>query len=187
MDSGASVDAGIPREQQSTPDLLLSKYDLLPDRHDNFLNKISKESFVVKYGDQPSVWKLLCNTGVLRRYAVVLPFYPEGCDRVIPIPFIIDTGAHGYMHLCKGAASKLREGEVLNDVYDPVNGDMFLLKGKLGRGVKFIDRPTASPLLQLHEESLRGDPRGNLLGIRTIDYFQLMPECDTGCIISHPD
>ena len=39
----------------------------------------------------------------LRRYAIVLPLQAGRSDDVIPIPFILDTGAPDFMYFCRTA------------------------------------------------------------------------------------
>lgn len=161
------------------PDILLNKYDLITDPDGNFFTKMSKEDFMTVYEDPPRVQRLCSSDGELCRYAIVLPLYPEGCDHVIPIPFIIDTGAPGYVRLCVGAIDKLREAGAIREKYNSVSGSMSKLKGSLVWGEKSIAEPVVGCLPKQYEltQSLEGDPRGNLLGILAIEHFQLMADC----------
>ena len=118
-----------------------------------------------KFGESPPLLKVFSpNQESIRRLAIVLPLQ-IGSSNVIPIPFIVDTGAPEFMYLGSGAVNELKEVKVVKYI---TGIHAFRLLGKLCRGDKSIDQPYASSLpVYFEEASIRGDHRLNLLGLGT--------------------
>ena len=149
------------------PEFLLWDIDL-PKVDPDYLKVISKVRFFQKFGKCSPFQKVfLPHDKTLRKIAVVLPLHLSNGENVIPIPFIVDTGAPNCMYLGTGAVTRLRDE---NAIVEVSGLHAYVLKGKLCRGEQFIENPPAS-LLPLHYEelSIRGDPRLNLLGLSGIE------------------
>lgn len=154
------------------PEFLLQDIDL-PRVDPDYLQVISKVRFFEKFGECPLLQRVFSPPGkTLRRISVVLPLHLNNGQDVIPIPFIIDTGAPDCMYLGTGAVTRLRDENVIAEVSGL---HAFLLRGNLRRGELFIENPPAS-LLPLHYEelSIRGDPRLNLLGLSGIELLEVI-------------
>ena len=82
-------------------DFLLNELDL-PAKNEDYFKVISKKDFIKTFGDSPIIRRYSFN--LLKRVAIVLPLHISD-SHVIPIPFIVDTGAP-YMYLGSGAIKK---------------------------------------------------------------------------------
>ena len=143
--------------------ILLQENDL-PPKDEGYLTLMRASKYVERYGDPP---KVVYNG---RRLLIVLPLYivdAYGIDKVIPIPFIADTGAPHTFYLGTGARDKLREMQVLYDVMD-VNSrqNYYRLWGIFYNQKKSSDRPVAVDVPEHYEEELKGDVRINILGLK---------------------
>ena len=147
------------------PEFLLRDIDL-PKVDPDYFKVISKVRFFQKFGKCSPLQKVF-----LPQIAVVLPLHLSNGEDIIPIPFIVDTGAPNCMYLGTGAVTRLRDENAIVEVSDL---HAYVLKGKLCRGEQFIENPPAS-LLPLHYEelSIRGDPRLNLLGLSGIEFLKV--------------
>lgn len=151
------------------PEFLLQDTDL-PRPDPDHLQVVSKGHFIEKFGKCPPLQKVYSPPveKTLRRISVVLPLHLSNGKDVIPIPFIIDTGAPDCMYLGTGAVTRLRDENLIAELSGGLHP--FFLKGKLSRGELFINNPSVSELpLQYEELSIRGDLRLNLLGLLGIE------------------
>lgn len=145
----------------------------LPPINDNYLKIISARDFV--HMEQQIIKVYDPYGGYLRRLYVVVPLrLNESDDDVIPIPFLIDTGAPGYLHLGRGARNALRQLKILREA----NNRMYpySLKGTLFRGRKYIEDPWACELNVDYEPNPNddeGDCRTNLLGILALQQLEI--------------
>jgi len=103
---------------------LLQEQDFLP-KNDLFLKESSTDDqFPFKFG--------ICeiqNGMSIRRLVSVLPLRTWG-EKIVPIPFIVDTGAPCSMNLGTGATKKLFDYELLTKV-EGIQGEIGRLKGRL--------------------------------------------------------
>ena len=153
-------------------EFLLQSIDL-PEAHPDYLQVVSKQHFIKKFGEHPPLLRVFSPVDrTLRRIAVVLPLHLKNGSDVIPIPFLIDTGSPSCMYLGTGAVIRLRDAKVISEISGL---HAFLLRGKLCRGEQFIEDPPASLLpLQFEELSIRGDPRLNLLGLSGLESLKMI-------------
>ena len=100
----------------------------------------------------------------LRRYAIVLPLQAGSRDDVIPIPFILDTGAPDFMYFCRTAVKRLA---AVNSIKEITTGRFShrVIGRLIGPGGRFLDHPFHStcslpPDCETFEPH---DPRLNLL------------------------
>ena len=101
----------------------------------------------------------------MRQIATVLPLHASDTG-VVPIPFIVDTGAPKVMYLGSGSVAKLKELKLIKDVTAGVH--IYHLLGTLFNQEEMasLDQPYVSALpIHFVEASIRGDPRINLLGL----------------------
>ncbi len=92
-------------------------------------------------------------------------------DNIIPIPFIIDTGAPHFAYLGNGAVMRLRDEMA---IVETVGSHPFRLQGRLCRGNLCVENPPASLLpLQYEGLAVRGDPRLNLLGLPALELLKI--------------
>ena len=139
-------------------DSLLLASVLLP-AHQDFFRVIAKEKFEREFGGTPPLLTIFTPSGALYRLTTVLPL-EIARNTVIPIPFIVDTGAPNFIYLSTGAVNALREVVVIEDITSA--NAAFRLPGKMYRGDTSVDKPCASVLPPRYEI---GDPRLNLLGL----------------------
>ena len=153
--------------------LLLLDADV-PPRHPDYLRRISKAKYdaqfskkVIKiYEPQEKSSKGITRPS-LRRYAIILPL-TVGPSQVIPIPFILDTGAPEFIYLCTSAMLALTEVGALTQTTQ--RGYNYQLNGSLQcPGDIELYNPMANALPCTYEKTNPHDIRLNLLGIKTID------------------
>ena len=166
------------------PDFLLQGCDL-PPADQSYLKIIEREEFVGKFGQSPILEVLLPNEASdsstkkkIRWLAIVLPLHiaRDGGidDGIVPISFVVDTGASNFMYLGSGAVNALRELELIKDITDIKGIYSFRLTGKLCRGALCVDQPCASVVPICYEEpSIIGDPRLNLLGLPAMHHLKI--------------
>ena len=155
---------GIISEIDPRIELLLRDVDL-PYKDPNFFRSIAKtaffERFPIKLIEIPEIG-LPGNNVEIRRCAVILPL-ETGCkDYVIPIPFILDTGAPDYLYLCWTAVKEL----VPLNCIEQITASYQLIGRLLGTGQNFIDHPLVSSLPTYYKVNEPDDPRLNILGIK---------------------
>lgn len=145
------------------PEFLLQEMDLV-NADEDYLKCICEKEFLKKFGVFPSLSAVSFNREI-RRLSIILPLYITG-NKVIPIPFIVDTGAPDFMYLGTGALRELKKAQVIKDVSGRMD---FRLLGNLVRGERSVEQPYAGILpLQYEEINVRGDPRLNVLGLAAI-------------------
>lgn len=160
-------------------DLLLDVHDL-PHDHPYFFEVVTIESFRKEFG-----WRVLNvydrskkesvdeakDAFALRKFAMVLPLQLFGVQ-VIPIPFVLDTGAPHPIYLCSSAIRLLKGRHVLKiceGLYP------YQMTGKLlGPGGAELNNPPVSLLPRQYEILEPHNPRINLIGIKLIHYFKLL-------------
>lgn len=160
--------------QEFAPDFLLHEADLVKE-DETFLKIINEEEFKRKFGDFPSVIEVYTPDDFLRRLAVVLPLqvsYYKFMHKVIPIPFILDTGDPESLYLGTGAVHNLTESKLLKDT----SGRWpYRLLGTLCRGEKKLVDPFVNVLpIHFEEATIRGDVRLNVLGLSAIKKLELL-------------
>ena len=142
----------------------------LPRKDPDFFRVISKSAFAKRFSMElieiPEVTgKYFAEKESLRRYAIILPLQAGNKDDVIPIPFILDTGAPDFMYFCRTAVKRL---DAVNSIKEVTTGRFaYQVIGRLlGPGERFLDHPFASSLPTDYEIYKPYDPRLNLLGIK---------------------
>ena len=143
---------------------LLEKADLVK-YDETYLKPICEKEFIKKFGETPPVDEIYHRT-FLRRLAIVLPLQVSN-NMVVPIPFIIDTGAPKYLYLGPGAFDSLEKGQRIVDVISIISP--YRLFGTLTRGEKLFKNPLVERIpSEKVEASIREDVRSNILGLNAI-------------------
>ena len=104
----------------------------------------------------------------IRRYAIVLPLFTT--VQAIPIPFILDTGASGFIYLCSGAIHHLKR---LQAIRETTGVYPYQLLGTFGPEDQGVPQPFADVIPNVYEQHAPGDVRLNLLGIKAMKHFGL--------------
>ena len=112
-------------------------------------------------GEQP-------NLPMIRRYAIVLPLFTA--SQAIPIPFILDTGAPGFVYLCSAAVHHLERLEAIKELTGVYP---YQLLGSFGPEDSKVDHPYVDVMPHECEEFTPDDVRLNLLGIKAMKHFGL--------------
>lgn len=143
-------------------DILLHQWDLPPDDPD-YLTVLQEKRFLEKYGIGKFHKIYLPEMNRTRRLAVVLPLkIADG--KVIPIPYIVDTGAPGLIYLGSKPLDILSKMGLVKQVQ--YSEFQYLLSGVLTYGNNEITQVFASDIPGIHEAiDVRGDVRCNLLGL----------------------
>ena len=140
---------------QVSPHFQLERNDLPPEdeRYLKPVHRVRKEfSDLTPIVDVPAG----------HRWAIVLPLEIRD-NLVVPIPFIIDTGAPNFMYLGSGCRRVLADLGVLVDI---AAGAPYRLKGVMRRGDFSVTNPPAWGVPEPHKENqVVGDVRVNLLGL----------------------
>ena len=150
-------------------ELFLRDVDL-PRKDPDFFRVISKSVFANRFSSElieiQEVSGKYTEQESLRRYAIVLPLQTGKAENeVIPIPFILDTGAPDYMYFCRSAVKRLVGLSSIKQV--TASRYSYQVIGRLlGPGGKFLDHPFACSLPHDYEIFEPHDPRLNLLGIK---------------------
>ena len=136
---------------QVSPHFQLERNDLPPE-DERYLKPVHRVRD--EFSDSPIV-----DVPTGHRWAMVLPLDIRD-NLVVPIPFIIDTGAPNFMYLGSGCRRVLADLGVLVDT--PAGAPYRLMR----RGDVRIINPPAWGVPQPHEENqVVGDVRVNLLGL----------------------
>ena len=154
---------------------LLQEIDLFPSNK-HFLKKCTIEEFRKQFGMPPKVITNHCgNNNTPFRLNVVLPLHtPEDHGTVVPIPFIIDTGAPYDFHLGTGAIKALHKMRLMKEV-EGLRSEVGRLMGSLC----YKDRETVRPIVNkmpIYFElagGIQGDVRVNIIGLPAILRFKL--------------
>ena len=105
-------------------------------------------------------------------------------DKLVPIPFIVDTSAPAFMYLRTGCWNRLAQLGLLEELHAlPPNPYVYQLRGTLYRGSNRVFKPPATLLPPKHESvPLINDHRLNLLGLRGVKELggKLCMWCRTG-------
>ena len=143
----------------SEPDVLLQLEDL-PREDVRYLKPVTKEKYAIGF-EVTDV--RTTDVPARHRWAMVLPLDIRD-NLVVPIPFIVDTGAPNFMYLGSGCRRVLAD---LGVIVDTPAGAPYCLKGVMHRGdVRIINPPVWGVA---HEGSLVvGDIRVNLLGLKEL-------------------
>ena len=161
---------------EASDDILLHQWDLPPTDSD-YLTVIEEKKFIEKYGDgmlfkvpppKPNAIRKI------RRLAVVLPL-KLASGKVIPIPYIVDTGAPGIVYFGTKTVTILNSMNLIKNVhyneFQNVHYSEFhyRVSGVITCGKKEITQVFASEVPPVHESTdIRDDVRCNLLGIEAI-------------------
>lgn len=156
-------------------DLLLREVDL-PPRDPNFLTYMPKHGFLKRYSmdvipindleDEGRGKQLMYPS--IRRYAIVLPLFTT--FQAIPIPFILHSGAPGFIYLCSAAVHHL---ERLDAIKETTGVFPYQLLGTFGLEDHGVPQPFVDIMPKLYEERAPHDVRINLLGIKAMKHFGL--------------
>jgi hypothetical protein len=154
----------------SSSEFHLQEIDL-PKPDPDFLRVVSKQHFTKKFGEKQPLLKIYSPVvKSIRRVVMTLPLHVKG-DNIIPIPFIIDTGAPHFAYFGTGAVMRLRDAMA---IVETVGSHPFRLQGRLCRGNLCVENPPVSSLpLQYEEVAVRGDPRLNLLGLPALELLKI--------------
>lgn len=156
--------------ETAVAEILLQGNDLPPEDK-NYLTLMSPDEYVERYGDTPEV----VDNG--RRWLIVLPLHVDvhGIDGVIPIPFIVDTGAPEVIYLGSGARNIFKEMQVLNNAMalDRLE-KIYRLRGIVRYRGKSLKNPVAEEVPARFEKILKDDVRINLLGIKGINALEVL-------------
>ena len=162
------MDKSDATSETAVAEILLQGTDLL-SKNDDYLTLMDQHAYLAKYEHSP---KVVYNG---RRLLIVLPLHVvvNINPLVIPIPFIIDTGAPEFIYLGSGARKRLREMNLLVDLVDKMNPNhqqnYYQLLGVFNNREKSLHRPYAEDVPALYERSLKGDIRINILGLKGMD------------------
>ena len=141
---------------------VLHQWDLPPDDSD-YLTVLKEERFLEKYGIGKFHKIYLTDPKRTRRLAIVLPL-KIAADKLIPIPYIVDTGAPGLIYLGSKPLDILNKMGLVKQVQ--YNEFQYLLSGMVTYGKNEITQVFASDLPGAREGlDVRGDVRCNLLGL----------------------
>ena len=150
-------------------DILLHQWDLPPTDPD-YLTVIEEKKFIQKYGDgmlfkvpppKPNAIRKI------RRLAVVLPLKLAPSGKVIPIPYIVDTGAPGIVYFGTKTVTILNSMNLIKNVH--YYEFHYLVSGVITCGKKEITQVFASEVPPVYESTeIRDDVRCNLLGLQAI-------------------
>lgn len=157
-------------EMERIAELLLRDVDL-PRKDPDFFRVVSKSTFAKRFSTDlieiQEVTGKYAEEESLRRYAIVLPLQVQAGsgDDVIPIPFILDTGAPDFIYICRTAVNRLA---ALNSIKEVTTSRFShqVIGRLLGPGERFLDHPFACSLPSQYEIIEPHDPRLNLLGIK---------------------
>ena len=156
-------------------DLLLTGIDLA-SKHPGYFWYVSKEEYdknfskdVIRIHDTEPEDQIQGddNSFYVRRYATVLPLVVG--IQMIPVPFILDTGAPAYMYLCTTAIRHLDTLGIIKKVSGRY--PYRLMVDLLGPNDKKIVRPPVDAIPLQYELHEAGDSRVNLLGVKAIEVF----------------
>ena len=161
-------------------DILLTDLDI-PVHDELYMKEISRDEFMGHFGELGIISGIILGERRrrLRRIFATLPLQIGQDDsRVIPIPFIVDTGAPGDLYLGLGATRCLQQHiHTLQWHYHGRNANnLHYLKGTLlYRHSDGIVNPLVSDLPEKwlkdqngHVLNIWNDPRANILGLQTL-------------------
>ena len=101
---------------------------------------------------------------------MLLYFHSSQTTGHIPIPFILNTGAPGFIYLCSAAVHHL---ERLDAIKETTGVYPYQLLGTFGPGSKSVHHPYIDVMPRIYEERAPDDVRINLLGIKAMKHFGL--------------
>ena len=148
-------------------DVLLNEMDL-PPRNCKYATELDEDEYNQEFPQSITRIKM---DDKLVRFVAVVPFYPkQKTGVVIPIPFILDTGAPGVVYLGR------KTSKVLDTMKYIGYGKYF---NKLTGNICWLDRvleyPIVEDLPERHDMNKdNGDIRTNFLGIEAIDDLEMM-------------
>ena len=155
-------------------DILLHRQDL-PEIDEDYLKLLHPERFREKFGiaKKIPIYDIYprydeMDNKIATRWAVVLPLRIK-TNGVIPIPFIVDTGAPNTVYFGTKVLQLMRELHVLEEVLSTEYP--YLVRGALYFGEKEINPLYVCIIPPLHESKARGTlghPCCNLLGLEAI-------------------
>ena len=149
-------------------DIMLQQGDL-PYDHVSYFTIMDVPTFKNEFGEIGTFHGIPDGSN-LRRIIITLPLQIED-NNVIPIPFIVDTGAPSMLVLGLAARDKLREMKVLKELHDSKTAIVsYNLNGRLlAKGGCYIDDPTVDDLPSAWASNeIWKDERANLLGLKAL-------------------
>ena len=154
---------------------LLQESDLYPTNK-LFLSKCNIQEFGSQFG-RPSKVKMMHHgtSDKVWRLNIVLPLHTlKDPDTVVPIPFIIDTGAPYDLYLGTGAIQALHEMNLM-EVVEGQRLEVGRLLGNLRHKNKELVKPLIHKIPIVHEVTggIEGDVRINVIGLPAIIHFGL--------------
>ena len=158
----------------SISDVLLHELDL-PKESDDYFKVFTPEKFQDKFGIakkmkiyDPIPKRDEHGNKIARRRAIVLPLEIQG--GVIPVPFIVNTGAPSAVYCGTKAVELLRDLRILQDVVGTVYP--YMINGSLCYGERKIHPLFVCPVPPQHESETsgtRGHTCCNILGMEAIE------------------
>ena len=147
-------------------DVLLNEMDLPPSSH-KYATEINEDEYNQEFPQSITRIKM---ENELVGYVAIIPLYPKRkTNVVIPIPFILDTGAPGVIYLGKKVFNMLDTMKCIG------HGKYF---SKMTGEIRWLDRALAYPIVESlpawKMDKDNGDIRTNLLGIEAIDDLEMM-------------
>ena len=148
-------------------DVLLNEMDL-PPRNRKYATELDEDEYNQEFPQSIARIKM---DNKLVRFVAIVPFYPkQKTGVVIPIPFILDTGAPGVVYLGR------KTSKVLDTMKYIGYGKYF---NKLTGNICWLDRVLEYPIVEdlpewCEMDQDNGDIRTNLLGIEAIDDLEMM-------------
>ena len=172
-------------------DILLHQSDL-PPADEDYLRVVDKEHFKKKYGDAKRIFiydsvpivdpATNYKERVPKRLAAVLPLEVEKLG-VIPIPFILDSGAPGGLYLGTKPIRILKELDILKEVF--VTTYPYVLRNaSLSHGKMKMEKPLYACNVPAQHESeamgTYGNVCCNILGLEALWHFPNLIQCREG-------
>ena len=145
----------------------------LPQEHQQYLTEMSIPEFKEYFNDLYKIHGRIDLKGYLTRIFIVLPFAVHRDENiyVIPIPFVVDTGAPVMLILGRGAEKELKDKRLIKKAYTQFYGDFNYLDGYLLYGSKprYIHKPVISNrTTNMEDDKLWDQKRVNLLGLKAL-------------------
>ena len=149
-------------------DILLREGDFPPLESD-YLTLVKKKYFLDKYGigRVNTIFSSSPNLTLMRKVTVILPLETKLDGYVVPIPFIVNTGAPGLIYLGSKPLEKLNELDLIKGEL-PESNFHYRLDGKLTYGKNEIEPVLATkvpPIFEQVDSGVQGDIRCNILGL----------------------
>ena len=147
---------------------LLQEHDFLP-KNDLFLKELTSAD---QYPFQDGIYEIRDGVNI-HRLASILALHSVK-DTIVPIPFIVDTGAPFSFYLGTGAIKTLGQYGLLTKV-EGLQGEVGRLNGDFSFKNKKFREPIVLEVPRVYEDRiLLGDVRVSIIGLPAISYFKLL-------------